>query len=110
MAPQGPQLEQDESRTSVGKISPFTVNPTHVFAFPRSGTTCLSEWLGKERASHEFNVTAVACLNSDVGKLDPLSGKRFLTAREPGLTWKTGITNNLFVFANRYIKKSNVGP
>jgi hypothetical protein len=91
-------------------MNPFTVNPTHVFAFPRSGTTSLSEWLGKERASHEYNMTAVARLNSDIGKLDPLSWKRFLTARELGLAGKTDITTNLFVFAKRYIEKTECRP
>jgi hypothetical protein len=103
-------LVHDGSKAPVGRMNPFTVNPTHVFAFPRSGTTSLSEWLGRERASHEYNMTAVARLNSDVGKLDQLSWKRFLTARELGLAGKTDITTNLFVFAKRYIEATDCRP
>jgi hypothetical protein len=103
-------LEHDGSRASVGRMKSFTVTPTHVFAFPRSGTTSLSEWLGKDNASHEYNMTAVARLYSDVGKLDPLSWQRFLTARELGLAGKTDITTNLFVFAKRYIEETECRP
>jgi hypothetical protein len=103
-------LEHDGPKAPVGRMNPFTVNPTHVFAFPRSGTTSLSDWLGKEMASHEFNMTAVARLYSDADQLDPLSWKRFKTARKIGLAGKTDITTNLFVFAKRFIEETDCRP
>lgn len=87
-----------------------TVNPTHVFAFPRSGTTSLSDWLGIENASHEFNMTAVARLYSNADQLDPLSWKRFLTARKICLAGKTEITTNLLVFAKSFIEETDCRP
>ncbi|MFL0788831.1 MAG: hypothetical protein AB8E87_01245 [Prochlorococcus sp.] len=83
---------------------------THVFAFPRSGTTSLSEWLTENSAVHEFEMANISRVLSQGIKNNTSRLNRFLKARSSVVGRRVDITTNLFVFASEIVMTGQSRP
>lgn len=81
---------------------------SHVFAFPRSGTTSLSQWLTEDNAIHEFEMMNVSRVFSEGILEDEARLRRFCAARQAAIGSRIDITTNLFIFAPYLMQSPDV--